>query len=230
MIFCVHGIPFSPRNPKKHRNHDLPPLCATQGYLRYPARLRRPSAARADCSGEGAPLIKLQDLTPKGLADPNLMTRCVWPDRLSDRYLVQAGDVIFRPRGDRNTAAILDARFREPAVVLIPLFILRPKRHTVLPAFLAWAINQPPAQRHFDRVARGTNMRMVLRPGLENLEVDLPAMEDQRRIVAIDALAQRERALTVRAAEMREQLITRTLGSLASGTHRPGRRLERPPL
>ena len=137
-------------------------------------------------------MIKLQDLTPKGLTDPNLMARCVWPDRLSDRYLVQAGDVIFRPRGDRNTAAILDARFREPAVVLIPLFILRPKRHTVLPEFLAWAINQPPAQRHFDRVARGTNMRMVLRPGLENLEIDLPAREDQRRIVAIDALAQRD--------------------------------------
>ena len=175
-------------------------------------------------------MIKLQDLTPKGLTDPNLMARCVWPDRLSDRYLVQAGDVIFRPRGDRNTAAILDARFREPAVVLIPLFILRPKRHTVLPEFLAWAINQPPAQRHFDRVARGTNMRMVLRPGLENLEIDLPAREDQRRIVAIDALAQRERALTVRAAEMREQLVTRTLGGLASGTHRPGRRLETPPL
>ena len=206
------------------RSARLKDICAIQPG--YAAHQRLVPTAR----GEGAPLIKLQDLTPKGLADPNLMTRCVWPDRLSDRYLVQAGDVIFRPRGDRNTAAILDARFREPAVVLIPLFILRPKRHTVLPAFLAWAINQPPAQRHFDRVARGTNMRMVLRPGLENLEVDLPAMEDQRRIVAIDALAQRERALTVRAAEMREQLITRTLGSLASGTHRPGRRLERPPL
>ena len=175
-------------------------------------------------------MIRLQDLTPNGLVDPDRLDRRVWPTGMSDRYLVRSGDVVFRPRGDRNTAVVLDDRFRETAVVLIPLFILRAKPYLVLPEFLAWAINQPPAQRHFDRVARGTNMRMIPRPGLEDLEIDLPAREDQRRIVAIDALARRERALTVRAAEKREQMITRALGGLASASHRPARRLERPPL
>ena len=175
-------------------------------------------------------MIRLQDLTPNGLVDPDRLDRRVWPTGMSDRYLVRSGDVVFRPRGDKNTAVVLDDRFRETAVVLIPLFILRAKPHLVLPEFLAWAINQPPAQRHFERVARGTNMRMIPRPGLEDLEIDLPAREDQRRIVAIDALARRERALTVRAAEKRERMITRALGGLASGSRRPARRIERPPL
>ena len=100
-----------------------------------------------------------------------------------------------------------------------PVLILRAKPVVVLPEFLAWAVNQPPSQRHFDRVARGTNMRMVLRPGIEDLKIEVPQLEVQRRIVAVDRLVRRERELAVRAADIREQLITRT----RSCTFRPCR-------
>ena len=68
---------------------------------------------------------------------------------------------------------------------MLPLYILRPRQRVVLPEFVAWAINQPRAQRHFDRFARGTNMRMVPRAVLTGLEIALPDLEVQRRVVAL---------------------------------------------
>ena len=208
------SLPIPPR-PRSARLGDI---CRIQpGYARY--RQLPPALL-----GEGVPAIRLQDVSPAGLADPRVLARLGWAGTTSGRYFVRPGEVIFRPRGDRNTAVLVDDRFREPALVIVPLLILRPTSHLILSDFLAWTINQPPAQRHFDRVARGTNMRMVPKPGIENLTIDLPELGVQRRIVAVDELARRERTLVLRAAEQRREIATRLLGELAtaaSGTAGP---------
>jgi restriction endonuclease S subunit len=56
---------------------------------------------------------------------------------------------------------------------------------------------------------------MVSRASLEQLELDIPDIETQRKIVAIDELAEREQALTVRAAGMRKELTSKILGERA---------------
>ena len=166
----------------------------------YTVRGRLEAAERG-----GLLTIQLGDISPDGSVNPEQLTRVCLGD-LPDRYFVRAGDVVFRSRGERNTAFALDARFREPALAVLPLFVLRPKMDIVLPEYLAWAMNQPPAQRHFDSFARGTNLRMVPRASLDALDIDVPELETQRKIVAIDALAERERALSVLAADKRRQL------------------------
>ena len=155
----------------------------------------------------GVLAIQLRDISAEGAVDPRRLTR-VHLDALADRYFVRAGDVLFRSRGERNMASALDERLREPALALLPLMVLRPKPDVVVPAYLAWAINQPPAQRHFDAAARGTNIRMIPRSSLDDLELDVPDIETQRTIVAIDALAEQERALSRLAAETRRKMIS----------------------
>tara|TARA_R110000824_G_scaffold118960_2_gene271649 strand:+ start:285650 stop:286255 length:606 start_codon:yes stop_codon:yes gene_type:complete len=155
----------------------------------------------------GVLAIQLRDISPDGLIDPERLTR-VQLDGLADRYFVRAGDVVFRSRGERNTASALDERLREPALAVLPLMVLRPKRDVVTPEYLAWAINQPPAQRHFDGAARGTNIRMIPRSSLDDLELDVPDLETQKKIVAIDVLAERERELSLIAAESRRKLTS----------------------
>ena len=164
----------------------------------------------------GIAAIRLQDVQSGGRVDPRQLVR-VQGARLSDKHFVRVGDVVFRSRGDHNTAIALGDEFDEPALAMLPLFILRPRCAIVLPEFLAWAINQPAAQHHFDRVAHGTNMRMISRSGLSRLEIDVPSMAAQRRIVAVDALARRERMLSILAAERRRRLIAQLLGDLAAG-------------
>lgn len=159
--------------------------------------------------------IQLRDISSDGLVDPERLTRVQLED-LSDRYFVRAGDVVFRSRGERNTASALDERLREPALAVLPLMVLRPNLNVVTPAYLAWAINQAPAQRHFDIAARGTNIRMIPRSSLDDLELDVPDIETQERIVVIDALAERERELTQLAAETRRKMMSLILVDRAS--------------
>lgn len=162
--------------------------------------------ARLEPAGDrGMAAIQLRDVSADGLAHPDELIR-VDLGGVAERYMVSAGDVVFRSRGDRNTAAALDGCFIEPALALQPLLILRPKRDAVLPEYLAWAINQPSAQRHFDEGARGTNIRMVPKSCLDDLDIDVPDLEAQRRIVAVDALAERENQLVLVLAEKKLQL------------------------
>ena len=166
---------------------------------------------------DGTLTLQLGDVSPDGHIDPGRLTRVAFDD-LPERYLVGRGDVIFRSRGEPNIAVALDDRFVEPVLAVLPLFVLRPKQDIILPEYLAWAIDQPTSQRHFDRVARGTTMRMVPRSGLEILEISVPPIETQRRIVAIDALAERERSLTILAANKRRAITGQILYDQATGT------------
>jgi hypothetical protein len=155
----------------------------------------------------GVLAIQLRDISPEGRIDPERLTRVQLED-LADRYFVRAGDVVFRSRGERNTASALDERLQEPALAVLPLMVLRPNLDVVTPEYLAWAINQPPAQRHFDAAARGTNIRMIPRSSLDDLELDVPDIETQEKIVVVDALAERERLLSQLAAETRRQMMS----------------------
>ena len=163
----------------------------------------------------GVLAIQLRDISSEGLVDPDRLTR-VQLDGLADRYFVRTGDVVFRSRGERNTAFALDERLREPALAVLPLMVLRPKRDVVTPQYLAWAINQLPAQRHFDVAARGTNIRMIPRSSLDDLELDVPDFETQEKIVAVNALADRERKLSQLAAETRRKMMSLILVERAS--------------
>jgi hypothetical protein len=171
--------------------------------------------AKFELAADGVLAIQLRDVTEDGI-DSTHLARVQIKERV-DRYLVQAGDVLFRSRGERNTAVALDQRFVEPAVAVSPLMMLRPNPSAVMPQYLAWAINQPEAQRHFDTAARGTSIRMVPKASLDDLDIDVPDLETQRRIVAVDALAAQEHALTHLLADTKRDLINRLLAERAKG-------------
>ena len=176
----------------------------------FTARGRLEAAERG-----GVPVIQLRDISVEGGIDVRKLTRVQF-DGVLDRHFVRAGDVVFRSRGDRNTATALDEQLKEPAVAILPIMILRPKPGIVTPEYLAWAINQPAAQRQFDAFACGSKMRMVPRSSLEHLELDVPDIETQKRIVETDALAALERTLAILAAEKRRKMTSLILGERAS--------------
>jgi restriction endonuclease S subunit len=100
-------------------------------------------------------------------------------------------------------------------VVIVPLLIVRPDRERVLPEYLAWAINQPDAQRRLGAEAQGTSLRMIPMAVLENLEIAVPDLPTQKRIVELNALARQERQLLRQLAARREELVSAILGEAA---------------
>lgn len=163
----------------------------------------------------GRPVITLRDISNDGHIDPEALMRSDLPNAV-ERYLVGPGDVVFRSRGPRNTATVIDERLTEPAVAILPLLVLRPNPKIVTADYLAWAINGPAAQRHFDRHARGASMRMIPRSALATLELDVPDLATQKRIVAVDRLADRECFLAMRVADIRRQMMTLALADRAA--------------
>src|SRR5207302_1351209 len=86
-------------------------------------------------------------------------------------------------------------------------FILKFNSTTVLPEYLAWFINSPPAQQFIRNVARGTHMPVVPKSALENLEVEVPSILTQQAIVALDKLSRKERFLLQKLKERRTELV-----------------------
>ncbi len=188
----------------------LPDLCTIQ--TGYTARSRLHPVSRG-----GVLTIQLRDVAADGEINPDALTR-VELGELPGRYFARTGDVVFRSRGDRNTASALDERLAEPALAILPLIVLRPKLDVVTPEYLAWAINQSSAQRYFERMARGTNMRMIPKSSLNDLCLDIPDLKTQRRIAAADRLAKRERMLTLRLAEKRRKYTSLILEERAKSS------------
>ena len=104
-------------------------------------------------------------------------------------------DLLFVARGTRFYASCV-GELPGPAVCGPHLFHLRVRPgRALLPAFLAWQINQAPFQRALQRAAEGSSQLSVRRPVLESLPISVPGMADQEHIVALARLAQRERQL-----------------------------------
>jgi hypothetical protein len=156
----------------------------------------------------GIRAIQLRDLHEEDDLDPASAPRYPLDPSLKQRYSAGGGDLLFRSRGNRNTAAMIAPDSTEAVVAILPLIVLRPNNDVVDSRYLAWFINQPGTQRYFDRYARGTRLRMIPKGCLDNLEVELPDLDTQKLIVEIDTLARREHALAYRLADKKLELMS----------------------
>lgn len=142
---------------------------------------------------KGVPAIQLRDLQSE-YVDLNLAANYDLDGKL-DRYVVEPGDVLFRSRGENNTASIAVGDAGKAVVALLPVMVIRPKGADLLPEYVAWSINQHEAQRHLDLGARGTKLRMIPKECLETLPLHIPSLAVQRMITDLDALSATETRL-----------------------------------
>jgi hypothetical protein len=172
--------------------------------------------------GDGVRAIQLRDTAPEGgLATGGIAQYRL--DAVPDRYLARHGDVLFRSRGDRNTATALTQDFDGPAVAVMPLVIIRPEPKAAEAGYLAWFINQPASQRYFKSHGQGGTLHMVPIGCLADLEVPLPDLATQRAIAEMNQLADRELRLSQRLAERRHQLTAlRLLNRARTGSEQRG--------
>ena len=165
--------------------------------------------ARSALTGDeanGVPALQLGDLRDNSEIELSKAMRFKLEGKLQ-RYMVTPGDVLFRSRGERNTAAIAVGNNGEKAVALLPLMILRVHDHTVLPEFIMWSINQPEAQRYLDRSAQGTKLRMIKREALATMPISIPDLEIQKLVIEVSRLSDREADLLRELARKKEEFM-----------------------
>jgi hypothetical protein len=166
-----------------------------------------------DVPGGSVRAVQMKDMDPLEGIRWNSVIRTELAGRRRADWLL-SDDVLFVSRGSRFYAACVDAT--PGAAVCGPhLFHLRIKPGTdLIPAFLAWQINQPPFQRALKRSAEGSSQLSVRRPVLEGLPIGIPPAADQRRIVELARLARRERQLHERLIRNRDLLFESIAESL----------------
>lgn len=158
---------------------------------------------RLDAETRGVLAIQMADLSIGGALEVRNMARIPPPH---PRYMVSRGDVLLRSRGASTIAWAVPDNLPEPAVAVLPLFIIRPTAETYDPDFLAWWLNQPNAQTHLRRAAQGQSIQMVAKATLESVPLLLPPLGQQRRIADAASLATRETQLMHRLAEYQHAL------------------------
>jgi len=167
------------------------------------------SRLEASEGGEVA-VIQMKDLLNDNTVGCDDLVR-INMESIKDHHLAQRGDLVFRSRGSLTTAAVL---LEDPgkAVVAAPLLRIRvTKLDKVLPEYLNWYISQRDAQIFLTSRAKGTVQTMISKQTIEDLEVVLPTLEEQKNIVELAALAAREQKLLHKLADKREQYISTLL-------------------
>ena len=152
----------------------------------------------------GTPAIQLRDLQSEHV-DIGMAEKYALSGKL-DRYLIEPGDVLFRSRGENNTASIAAGEAGAKAVALLPVIVIRPKADDLLPEYIVWSINQHEAQRHLDLGAHGTKLRMIPKECLETLPLHIPSLAMQQMITQLDALSAAETRLLHELADMKRKL------------------------
>ena len=134
-------------------------------------------------------------------------------ENISDRHLLQHGDVLFAAKGTKNFAALYE-RKNLPAVASTSFFVIRIDdnfQDKIVPEFLTWYINQPISQKFLKGKAMGTSIVSISKSVLEELEIPIPDLETQKAILKITQLRNSEKNLKQQIETLREKQIQHCL-------------------
>lgn len=125
-------------------------------------------------------VVQMKDIRTNLSVDWTSCTASNLPGKRTPDWLA-AGDILMAGRGSRSYAVLLDASTPTNAVAAPHFFHIQPDRQQVVPAYLAWLLNQQPCQHYLDRNAEGSYTKSLRRHVLEALPLILPSLQRQRQ-------------------------------------------------
>jgi restriction endonuclease S subunit len=124
-------------------------------------------------------------------------------EKIDNKYLSQAGDIIVRLR-EPNTAVYIDA---ESAGLVVPsLFaIVSVDEPNINNTFLAYYLNSMEVKKVLERELKGTTIPMIKIKDLAELTLHLPSLNVQQNIVDLMLLSEKEITLLERLKEEKQR-------------------------
>jgi hypothetical protein len=190
-------------------------------HLRAIAKIRMGYTFRGslkDAASGNTAIIQMKDASEEGILQTDAFAR-TQIDNFPEHYLLCPGDLIFRSRG-LNTTTILIEQTMEQTICIAPLMFIRVlPNQLVLPAYLHWFINLATTQQKMNAYARGTTIRMISAESMEGLEVVLPTLDKQQKIIAAAELNRQIVLTQTQLAEKRQRYTEEALLQYAKGLH-----------
>lgn len=160
-------------------------------------------------------VIQLKNLDVDGLHEGDHLLRTSLSARKPPDW-VQDQDVLMAARGNHPLAMLLCTP-PQSTVCSPHLYVLRVCSDALLPAFLAWQLNQRAAQAYLRQQAAGSRQQSLRRATVAQLPLCLPPLAQQQRILAIAAAAKVERRCLEALIHNRQQEITVVAEQLLQG-------------
>jgi len=170
-------------------------------------RIGYPFRGKIDFDVAGSiPVIQLRNFaTDLSLAPAPLLAVKQLP--AADRHALQEGDVLYASKGERNFAFAVPATLRG-AIPASYFFVLHARTPEVLPEYLAWYLNQPPAKNFLrSHAVRGTHMPVIPKSIFEQCPITVPPLAIQRAIIKLDELRRAEKHLTEKLDAAKAKLV-----------------------
>jgi restriction endonuclease S subunit len=130
-------------------------------------------------------------------------------DSISEKHLLQNGDIIFAAKGTKNFAALYESK-NKPAVASTSFFVIRLTedfQSKVLPEFLTLYLNSVPAQNYLKSQAVGSSIVSISKSVIDELELSIPDLDTQKAILRITNLRNVEKKLLQQIDMLREKQI-----------------------
>lgn len=183
-------------------------------YIRagHPFRGSVPAVENGDIG-----VIQMRDISLDGSVAWSELVRTAIAS-LREPDWIQSGDVLFAARGAHNYALALED-VPQRSLCSQHFFVLRCKRHDVLPAYLAWHINRAPSQRYLASNAEGSAQLGIRRAVLESMPIALPPLARQEALVRLAAAAVEEKQRYEALIHNREQQLDAMADALLSSSH-----------
>jgi restriction endonuclease S subunit len=128
----------------------------------------------------------------------------------SDRYFLEAGDIIMTSRG-HNLYAYLVPEGLGRVVPINSFLIIKCAKDKVLPEFLVWYLNTDRMQHNIHVLAGGTNIPSLPKKSLESMHIFIPSIQQQETLAKIESLKKQEVGLLRELASKKESFIDTVL-------------------
>jgi hypothetical protein len=149
-------------------------------------------------------VVQGKDVGSDGNLVPEGMVRLIEVPGRGAPDLLSAGEVVLQTRGSSYRAAVVP-QSDIPMVAAGSLYILAPNAACIEPEYLVFFLNLPSTQATLRQLATGSTILNLRRAAVEQLEVPLPSLADQRRLVELGRLVRKQSDIAERLNHLRLQ-------------------------
>nr|WP_239029793.1 restriction endonuclease subunit S [Novacetimonas pomaceti] len=159
--------------------------------------------------GATTAVVQMRDTSCTDGIDWPSCVRTELPGKREPDWL-KPGDILFPTRGNLSCATLVDETIGDIQAVAAPhFFVLRLRKTGVLPAYVAWWLNQEPAQRHLEQQAQSSGIvRNVSRAVLDTIPIAIPPLPHQQQITELAQAMRREAQLLHQLMQSNQQIMT----------------------
>lgn len=129
---------------------------------------------------------------------------------IHSKYFLIKDDVLFQAKGNKSDSILIEENI-EKLLPSTSYFILRPDLTKIDPKYLQWILKTEAVEKYFEKNTSGATIRVIRKNILENLDFNLPPLEEQKKFATLIEAFEIEKKETEKYLKAKEELIERKI-------------------